>query len=213
MERGTGKEKVIHIALSKLRDLTYPPQMQTSEKHTHTHTKNNPTSPIQTQIRTQSACLFPLSPLLQSCDRKDLDSCEQQHFTHAQVTHKKTNVSHPVNTEHCTKKKKKKCKHTVTKDTDANSQGKDTLCKTDAQSHTYTHTAAHKNFPQYAHPLSDRSRPQIEPICIFKRRLRFCIAPSVKRQTRAHSDRCRFCRGGIKQINNNTANDTGAVGK
>lgn len=77
MERGTGKEKVIHIALSKLRDLTYPPQMQTSEKHAHKKTLP-PTHQYRhtdTQIRTQSACLFPLSPLPQSCDRKDLDSC------------------------------------------------------------------------------------------------------------------------------------------
>lgn len=42
-----------------------------------------------------------------------------------------------------------------------------------ATCHKHTHTATHKNFPQHAHPLFDRSRPQIELICIFKRRLGF----------------------------------------
>lgn len=104
------KEKVIHIALPKLRGLTYPPQMQTSEKHAHTH-KHHPHT--YTQTRTQSTCLFPLSSLLQSYDREDLDSelcekflCEERHFRHSRAhthTHapfpQTQNISLAVNTD------------------------------------------------------------------------------------------------------------------
>lgn len=67
--------------------------------------------------------------------------------------------------------------------------------------HKATHTlkAVHKNFPQYAHPLTDRSKPQIEPICIFKKRPRFRASPSAT-ETHTRSDMCLFCRGGIKKV-------------
>lgn len=65
MERGTGKEKVIHIALSKLRDLTYPPQMQTSEKNAQKK-NTTPTSPIQTHRFAHSRLVCSLFPLYHS---------------------------------------------------------------------------------------------------------------------------------------------------
>lgn len=77
--------------------------------NTHTHTKKSHYrhfTNTDAQIRTQSACLFPLSPPLRSCDRKDLDSCERRRYTQAPVAraHTKTNA---VNTDTLRTPKKK----------------------------------------------------------------------------------------------------------
>lgn len=59
------------------------------------------------QIRTQSACLFPLSPRLRSCDRKDLDSCERRRYTQAPAARAHTQrqtLSIPIRRAHRKKK-------------------------------------------------------------------------------------------------------------
>lgn len=100
MERGTGKEKVIHIALSKLRDLTYPPQMQTSEKHAHKKTLP-PNSPIQTHRFAHSQLVCSLFPGRIWTHVNSSISCTSRAHTHT-----KTNVSHAVNTDTSHHKKK-----------------------------------------------------------------------------------------------------------
>lgn len=107
MDRGTGKEKVIHTALSKLRDLTYPPQMQ---RNTRAHRKKKPqppTSPIQRFTHNRLVCsLIPLhcSPVTGRIWTRVSSSISHMHQYH---THKKTNASHSVNTDtlHTHKKK------------------------------------------------------------------------------------------------------------
>lgn len=161
--------------------------MQTSEKHahtqkhhplpTHTHT---PHADRHTDLHSRLVCSF-FPPLLSSCDRKDLDSeLQVKHFVLATACHthalsSDTNISVAVNTDTLRpyikahsyqghRRKQPRQRHFVL---NTCTKGEPTpRAYTDVAART--HTAAHKNFPQYAHPLSDRSRPQIEPICIFK---------------------------------------------
>lgn len=60
-KEGRGKEKVNHIALSKLRGSTFPLQMQTNKQ---TNTKTTPHIYRHEHTDLHTACLFPLSPLL-----------------------------------------------------------------------------------------------------------------------------------------------------
>lgn len=71
---------------------------------------------------------------------------------------------------------------------------------TDVCTTVHTHTAAHKNFPPYAHPLGDRSRPQIDRICIFKKEAEVLRCSRCK-ETNTHT--CSFCRVGMKKKKKN----------
>lgn len=137
-----------------------------ADAQTHTHTKKT-LPPLYQYRRTDSHTVGLFVPSV-PCDRKDLDSCERRQYTQAPVAraHTKTNT---VNTD-ASRTPKKKNVSTQLPRTQAQTAKEKSFCVKQMHKAARTaRTAAHKNFPQYAHPLSDRSRPQIEPICIFQK--------------------------------------------
>lgn len=107
------------------------------------------------QIRTQSACLFPLSPRLRPCDRKDLDSCERRRCTQAPVAraHTKTNAVNTNTSRTPGGGGKKKNVSTQLPRTQAQTAKAKSFCVRQMHKAARTaRTAAHKNFPSICSP-------------------------------------------------------------
>ena len=180
--------------------------MQTSEKHahtqkhhplpTHTHT---PHADRHTDSHSWLVCSF-FPPLLSSCDRKDLDSeLQVKHFVLATAchTHARTFLRHkhlccsqywhiaPIyqstqlpRTQTQTAKAKTLCvKH-------MHKRRADTAC-VHRCSRTYTHSCTQK-LPSICSPTLWQEQATNRTYLHFQRRLRFCVAPSVNRQTHTH---------------------------
>lgn len=169
-KRGMGAESYSHCTF-KAAWLHTSAADADAQTHTHRHTHRKPLPPLYQYRRTDSHTVGLFVPLDCGPVTGRIWTCVNGGGTHKHRSHAHTQrqtLSIPIHRAH--QKKKKKNVRTQLPRTQAQTAKAKSFCVKQMHKAARTaRTAAHKNFPQYAHPLSDRSRPQIEPICIFQK--------------------------------------------